>query len=63
MPYTIDSDIMRSVETMLRKEMDRNGHIMVRSLDKIHAATGLAYTKISEMAERLREKDRCHGTA
>jgi len=41
---------------MLLKEMDREGRIMVRSLDKIHARTGLTYATISEMAQRLQQQ-------
>ena len=41
----IQLDILDSVEveSMLLDEMDQSGRIMVRSLDKIHARTGLSY--------------------
>jgi hypothetical protein len=51
-----DPEIVQRVEGMLLKEMDGNGHVMVRSLDKIHARTGLKYTLISEIARRLQER-------
>ena len=57
MPRTNSSEDLKAVENMLLKEMDPNGHIMVRSLDKIHARTGLTYTTISEIARRLEERN------
>lgn len=53
-----DPEQLKRIEGMLLKEMDPMGRIMVRSLDKIHAQTGLRYTAISEMARRLQERDR-----
>jgi DNA-binding Lrp family transcriptional regulator len=53
-PY--DSEQIKQIETLLLKEMDRNGRIMVRSLDKIHAKTGLNYATVSEIARRLQEQ-------
>jgi hypothetical protein len=53
-----DPEQIRRIEGMLLKEMDPTGRIMVRSLDKIHARTGLRYTAISEIARRLQERDR-----
>ncbi len=56
MPFPEDSDQIRSmIERMLLKEMDSSGRIMVRSLDKIHARTGVTYVTISEIARRLEE--------
>jgi hypothetical protein len=52
-----DSKSIRLVEQMLLREMDRDGHIMVRSLDKVHAHTGLAYVQVSAIARRLEERD------
>ena len=60
MPFIHDSQQVRVVEKMLLKEMEPDGRIMVRSLDKIHARTGLTYTTISEMARRL-QKQNLHG--
>lgn len=57
MPFTYDLDQVKNIEKMLRKEMDMNGRIMVRSLDKIHARTGLRYATISEIARRMQESD------
>ncbi len=57
MPFKHDLDQVRKIETMLRKEIDMNGRIMVRSLDKIHARTGLRYATISEIARRMQERD------
>ena len=53
-----DPEKVKKIEHMLLKEMDPTGRIMVRSLDKIHARTGLTYTAISEMARRLQEQGR-----
>lgn len=50
-----EAEQLKMVETMLLKEMDHNGRIMVRSLDKIHARTGLKYATISKIACRLQE--------
>jgi hypothetical protein len=47
---------LRQVESRIREELELNGRIMVRSLDKIHAKTGLAYSVISEMADRIWER-------
>jgi hypothetical protein len=56
MPFLEDSDQIRSmIERMLLNEMDSSGRIMVRSLDKIHARTGVKYVTISEIARRLEE--------
>ena len=51
-----DARRVRLVEEMLLREMDTDGHIMVRSLDRVHAHTGLAYAHISEIARRLAER-------
>ncbi len=51
-----DSEQLKQIELLLLKEMDRNGRIMVRSLDKIHAKTGLNYATVSEIARRLQER-------
>jgi hypothetical protein len=51
-----DSEQIKQIETLLRKEMDHKGRIMVRSLDKIHAKTGLNYATVSEIARRLQER-------
>ena len=56
MPFTYNTGQLKQIEIMLLKEMDREGHIMVRSLDKIHARTGLTYATISEMARRLQQQ-------
>jgi DNA-binding Lrp family transcriptional regulator len=56
MPLCSDLEQLKRIETMLLKEMDRDGRIMVRSLDKIHARTGLQYSTISEIARRLQEQ-------
>ncbi len=58
MPFTYNSDQLKRIESMLLKEMDQEGRIMVRSLDKIHARTGLTYATISDMARRLQEQAR-----
>jgi DNA-binding Lrp family transcriptional regulator len=51
-----DPEQLTKIEKMLLMEMERNGRIMVRSLDKIHARTGLTYTVISEIASQLQER-------
>ena len=47
---------VRLVEQMLLREMDTDGHIMVRSLDRVHAHTGLTYAQVSEIARRLAKR-------
>ncbi len=56
MPFTYNPQQLKQIESMLLKEMDREGRIMVRSLDKIHARTGLTYATVSEMARRLQQQ-------
>lgn len=56
MPFPNNSNDLRTVERMLLKEMDQDGRITVRSLDKIHARTGLQYATISELARQLQER-------
>lgn len=51
-----DREQLTKIEKMLLMEMERNGRIMVRSLDKIHARTGLTYTVISEIATQLQKR-------
>jgi DNA-binding Lrp family transcriptional regulator len=51
-----DPEQLKRIESMLLVEMERNGRIMVRSLDKIHARTGLTYTAISEIAKQLQKR-------
>lgn len=63
MPFKHDLDQVKKIETMLRREMDLNGRIMVRSLDKIHARTGLRYATISEIARQMLERDLQRATA
>lgn len=55
MPFRNDREQIRLIEAMLLKEMDSHGRIMVRSLDKIHARTGITYATISEIARRIQE--------
>jgi hypothetical protein len=56
MNFMTNSEQLRAIEGMLLKEMDPTGRIMVRTLDKIHARTGLTYAKISEIARRLQDR-------
>ncbi len=56
MSLTCNSEQIKRIESMLLKEMDRDGRIMVRSLDKIHARTGLTYAAVSEIAQRLQRE-------
>jgi hypothetical protein len=58
-----DPEQLRRIENMLLMEMDPDGRIMVRSLDKIHARTGLAYTLISEIARQLQRRRPYKNTA
>ena len=51
-----DREQVKMIEGMLLKEVASNGRIMVRSLDKIHARTGLRYATISGIARRLQER-------
>ncbi len=53
MKLTRNSASVRQAEQMVLREMEPNGHITVRSLDKIHAQTGLAYVLVSEIARRV----------
>jgi hypothetical protein len=55
MPFLNDSTQLRLVERMLLREMDSRGRILVRSLDRIHARTGVTYATISEIARRLQQ--------
>jgi hypothetical protein len=57
MTFIPSSAKLTAIETMLLKEMDPTGRIMVRSLDKIHARTGLTFAKISEIARRLQDRE------
>jgi hypothetical protein len=57
MDFVTNSAQLRAIEGMLLKEMDPTGRIMVRSLDKIHARTGLTFAKISEIARRLQDRE------
>jgi hypothetical protein len=56
MPIMPDPEQLTLVKKMLLKEMDSDGRILVRSLDKIHARTGLRYATISAMARRLQDQ-------
>jgi len=57
MPFKKDLAQLSRIETLLIKEMGQDGRIMVRSLDKIHARTGLTYATISEIARRLEKRN------
>ncbi|MGO9568252.1 MAG: hypothetical protein ACLP5H_11990 [Desulfomonilaceae bacterium] len=57
MNFIPSSAKLTAIEAMLLKEMDPTGRIMIRSLDKIHARTGLTFAKISEIASRLRDRE------
>jgi hypothetical protein len=63
MPFTDDPDKLTKIETMLMKEMGPDGRIMVRSIDKIHARTGLNYAILSEIARRLQKRSSRRATA
>jgi hypothetical protein len=56
MSLSYEREQMKMIENLLLKEMDCNGRIMVRSLDRIHARTGLTYSTLSEIARRLQER-------
>lgn len=56
MLFKKDPERLSWVEKMLVQEMQPDGRIMVRSLDKIHARTGLTYSVLSEMARRLEDR-------
>lgn len=45
----VDSEL----EVMILEQMDVDGRILVRSLDKIHARTGINYATISKVAENM----------
>lgn len=47
---------LRAAERMLIREIDRNGRLTVRNLDRIHARTGITYVTISEMARELEKR-------
>ncbi len=57
MNFISSSAKLTAIEAMLLKEMDPTGRIMVRSLDKIHARTGLTFAKISEIARQLQDRE------
>jgi len=64
MPFTNDDpEKISRIEIMLMKEMGPDGRIMVRSIDKIHARTGLNYAILSEMARRLQKRNHQRATA
>jgi hypothetical protein len=64
MPFTNDDpEKLSRIEIMLMKEMGPDGRIMVRSIDKIHARTGLNYAILSEMARRLQKRNHQRATA
>lgn len=48
---------LRAAERMLIREIDRNGRLTVRNLDRIHARTGITYVTISEMARELEKRN------
>ncbi|MBI5568806.1 MAG: hypothetical protein HY914_02580 [Desulfomonile tiedjei] len=56
MSWYYDPEQVKMIESVLLKEMDTNGRKMIRSLDKIHARTGLRYAMISDIARRLQER-------
>jgi len=56
MPFKNGPDRLSKIEEMLIREMTPDGRIMVRSLDKIHARTGLNYQALSEMARQLQNR-------
>ncbi len=56
MLLTHTSAELEAIESMLLEEMDRGGRIMVRTLDKIHATSGLTYATVSEIARRLQDR-------
>ncbi len=56
MPFKKGPDRPSNIEEMLIREMLPDGRIMVRSLDKIHARTGLNYQALSEMARQLQKR-------
>lgn len=58
MPFKKAPDRSSTVEEMLIREMQPDGRIMVRSLDKIHARTGLNYQALAEMARQLQNRIR-----
>lgn len=52
-----DCVMVSDLEIMILKEMGMDGKIMVRSLDKIHARTGINYATISRMAEKIQKRN------
>ncbi|MDD3473598.1 MAG: hypothetical protein PHS86_12510 [Syntrophaceae bacterium] len=56
MNLSLDRVMVSKLETMIREEMEIDGKIMVRSLDKIHARTGINYATISKVAERIQNR-------
>jgi hypothetical protein len=57
MSFISSSAKLTAIEAMLLEEMDPTGRIMVRSLDKIHARTGLTFAKLSEIARQLQDRE------
>ncbi len=51
-----NTQLLKNVEGLLLKEMQAHGRIMVRSLDMIHAKTGMEYAAVSEIAQKLMDK-------
>lgn len=56
MPFKKGPNKLSRIEEMLIREMLPDGRIMVRSLDKIHARTGLNYQALSEIARQLQNR-------
>ncbi len=57
MSLSNDCVMVSDLEIMILKEMGMDGKIMVRSLDKIHARTGINYATISRMAEKIQKRN------
>jgi hypothetical protein len=56
MNIPIHTTNVKVIERMLLTEKDNYGRITVRSMDRIHARTGVTYITISEIARRLEKR-------
>ena len=53
MEISLDCVVVSDLEIMILEEIGIEGKLLVRSLDKIHARTGINYATISSVADKL----------
>lgn len=57
MSLSQDRVVFSDLEIMILEEIGIDGKILVRSLDKIHARTGINYATISKVAEKIQNRN------